>query len=150
MLYIKDIKEYLPHRYPFMLVDRVTDVELGVDGGGEIKGFKNVTINEHFFLGHFPKEPIMPGVLIVEAMAQLAGILGVQIIKKEEGVDKTFLLAAVESARFKRTVVPGDQLMMTATFMKHKKNFWKFDCVARVDGKVCANTEILMSECDPF
>lgn len=148
MLYTQDIKQYLPHRYPFMLVDRVTHVDLENDS--KIEGFKNVTANEHFFMGHFPTEPIMPGVLIVEALAQLAGILGVQKIKQETDSDRHFVFAAVEKARFKRSVVPGDRLMMEAVFEAHKKNFWKFKCIARVDGKVCAKAEILMSEVEPF
>ena len=128
---IQEILDLLPHRYPFLLVDRVTDFELGVS----IKAYKNITINEPCFTGHFPERPIFPGVLILEAMAQAAGVLGFKTMGKS---DKLYLFAGIDSARFKRPVVPGDKLEMDVSLIKERRGIWKFKGSASVDGnEVC-------------
>lgn len=128
---IKEIMSLLPHRYPFLLVDRVTDYELGKS----IKAYKNITMNEQCFLGHFPGEPIFPGVLILEAMAQAAGILG---FKTMGSSDQLYLYAGIDKARFKAPVVPGDKLEMSVQLLKERRGIWKFQGTASVDGKdVC-------------
>ncbi len=131
---IDEIREMLPHRYPFILVDRI--LEVWDDG---IKGIKNVTINEPFFQGHFPNYPVMPGVLIVEAMAQNAGIYG--ILKMAEDGDKsgegkqTFFVS-IDGVKFKQPVRPGDQLVLEAKLIQVKMGIWWFDCKASVNGKI--------------
>lgn len=128
---IKEIMDLLPHRYPFLLIDRVTDYELGQS----IEAYKNITINEPCFLGHFPGEPIFPGVLILESMAQAAGILG---FKTMGSSDKLYLYAGIDKARFKAPVVPGDRLEISVNLLKERRGIWKFEGVAAVDGKnVC-------------
>lgn len=140
------IKEYLPHRYPFLFIDRVT--ELVPDE--YIVCYKNVSYNEPFFQGHFPIKPIMPGVLIVEAMAQAAGILGLRSRELREGGEKnprvTYLLAGVDNARFKRQVGPGDRLEFRATLGGAKRGIYKFLCEASVDGQLAASVELLVAE----
>lgn len=129
---IKEIMDLLPHRYPFLLVDRVTDYVLGES----ITAYKNITINEPCFTGHFPGQPIFPGVLILEAMAQVAGVLGFKTMGKS---DKLYLYAGIDSARFKRPVVPGDQLVFDVQLVKEKRGIWKFKGTALVDGaEVCS------------
>ncbi|GEA11608.1 3-hydroxyacyl-ACP dehydratase FabZ [Alteromonas sp. KUL49] len=129
---IKEIMDLLPHRYPFLLVDRVTEYVLGES----IKAYKNITINEPCFTGHFPEQPIFPGVLILEAMAQVAGVLGFKTMGKS---DKLYLYAGIDSARFKRPVVPGDQLVFDVQLVKEKRGIWKFKGTALVDGaEVCS------------
>lgn len=136
---INEIKRYLPHRYPFLLVDRVTAItDLTV-----IEGIKNVTVNEPFFNGHFPQAPVMPGVLIVEAMAQLSGILTFQVLGRYPGEDELFYLAGVDAARFKRVVVPGDQLCLQVRLEKQRRNLWKFSAEARVDGELACAAEFM-------
>ena len=121
----------LPHRYPFLLVDRVTDYELGQS----IKAYKNVTMNEPCFTGHFPGEPILPGVMILEALAQAAGILGFKTMGSSE---QLYLFAGVDKARFKQPVVPGDRMDMDVKLIKERRGIWKFSGIASVDGKdVC-------------
>ena len=142
---MKDINElfqFLPHRYPFLLVDRVTDLIVGES----VKGFKNVTINEPFFNGHFPGHPVMPGVLIIEAMAQLSGVLAFETknIRPAEGY--TYYLAGTDKSRFKRPVVPGDQLVMTSSILADKRGVMKFDCAAYVDDEVACKSEITVME----
>jgi len=126
------ILEHIPHRYPFAMVDRVTECV----AGERITGFKNVTINEPQFTGHFPGNPIMPGVLILEALAQLSGILTLQTLGKLLEENEYYYFASIERARFKRPVVPGDQLELNASILAQKRNIWRFDCVAKVDGQV--------------
>ena len=135
---ILQIQEYLPHRYPFLLIDRVVECEPGV----RLLGLKNVTYNEPFFQGHFPHLPIFPGVLIMEALAQATGLLAAQ---SDEALGKgmTYYLAGIDNARFKRTVVPGDQLMLEVTCIKNKRNIWSFDCVATVDAELAASAQIM-------
>lgn len=136
---IEEIREYLPHRYPFLLVDRVLELELGKD----ITAIKNVTINEPFFNGHFPQLPIMPGVLILEAMAQAAGILGFKTEGKKPADGSIYMFVGADKMRFKRPVVPGDQLKLHAEILVVKRGIWKFACRSEVDGQMVASGEVL-------
>lgn len=139
---IEQIIEVLPHRYPFLLVDRVLRQDLEA---GECESLKNVTFNEPFFPGHFPGAPVMPGVMILEAMAQTAGLLAAA--KSGLTVSGGFLLyfAGIDKARFKRPVVPGDQLRMLARLLKQKRDIWKFEVTARVDGALACSAEMMCS-----
>jgi 3-hydroxyacyl-[acyl-carrier-protein] dehydratase len=136
---IQKIKEYLPHRYPFLLVDRVLEVE----PGQRLLALKNVTYNEPFFTGHFPELPIMPGVLIIEALAQATGLLASETAPEVLGKGMTYYLVGLDKVRFKRPVVPGDRLMLEATYLRHKRNIWAFACKAEVDGEFVASAEIM-------
>lgn len=136
---IQKIQEYLPHRYPFLLVDRV----LEVDPGKRLLAFKNVTYNEPFFTGHFPELPIMPGVLIIEALAQTTGLLASETAPDVLGKGMVYYLVGLDKVRFKRPVVPGDRLMLEATYLRHKRNIWAFSCRAEVDGEFVAIAEIM-------
>lgn len=136
------IMEILPHRYPFLLVDRVVELEVGE----RIRGLKNVTINEPFFTGHFPGQPVMPGVLIIEAMAQLAGVLALAGDGRSADSGSIFYLAGVDKARFKRPVTPGDQLVMEAKLLVAKRTLTKFACRAEVDGQLACEAEIMCVE----
>ncbi len=144
MMQIDEIQRFLPHRFPFLLVDRVVEVE----AGKSIVGYKNVTINEPFFTGHFPGRPIMPGVLIIEAMAQVSGILGYVTAGRSAADGSIHLLAGSNKARFKRPVVPGDQLRLESTLLSNKHGIWKFDCRALVDGEVVCVAEVMSAERD--
>ncbi len=144
MMLIDEIQNFLPHRFPFLLVDRVIEVE----AGKSIVGYKNVTINEPFFTGHFPSRPIMPGVLIIEAMAQISGILGYVTAGRTTADGSIHLLAGSNKARFKRPVVPGDQLRLESTLLSKKHGIWKFDCRALVDGDVVCVAEVMSAERD--
>ncbi|MCK7544484.1 3-hydroxyacyl-ACP dehydratase FabZ [Marinobacter bryozoorum] len=144
MMQIDEIMNFLPHRYPFLLVDRVVEVE----AGKSIVGYKNVTYNEPFFTGHFPGKPIMPGVLIIEAMAQVSGILGYVTAGRSAADGSIHLLAGSNKARFKRPVVPGDQLRLESTLLSNKHGIWKFDCRALVDGEVVCVAEVMSAERD--
>lgn len=142
MMDVKEIRKYLPHRYPFLLVDRV--VELNV--GESIVAYKNVTVNEPFFNGHFPDHPVMPGVLIVEAMAQAAGILGFKTMDKTPQDGSIYYFVGSDKLRFKRPVVPGDQLQLEARIVSEKRGIWKFDVKATVDGDVVSSAQILCAD----
>ena len=142
MMNIDQILEYLPHRYPFLLVDRVTEIDKGVS----ITGYKNVTINEPFFTGHFPGNPIMPGVLILEAMAQISGILGFVTNDSKPTEGRIQYFAGSNRVRFKRPVIPGDQLVLESSLIANKHSIWKFDCRALVDGNVVCVAEIMTAE----
>ena len=139
---IRAIMEVLPHRHPFLLVDRVLELEVGE----RILGIKNVTINEPFFPGHFPGQPVMPGVLIIEAMAQLAGILALAATGRGPDAGSIFYLAGVDKARFKRPVTPGDQLLMEAKLLVAKRSLTKFFCRAEVEGQLACEAEIMCVE----
>lgn len=136
VLDIKAIEEILPHRYPFLLVDRV--IELGEE---HIVAIKNVTMNEPFFTGHFPGNPVMPGVLIIEAMAQTAGVLVLKKLGKNE--HRLVFLATIDAAKFRKPVVPGDQLRLEVTFVKMKPTVIKVQCKGLVDGEVAAEAELM-------
>ena len=142
MMNINEIKEYLPQRYPFLLVDRIIELV----PGERVLALKNVTCNEPFFNGHFPHEPVMPGVLIIEAMTQAAGVLGFITAGKRPADGYNYLLCGTDNARFKRPVVPGDQLMMSARLLAVRRNILKFGCEAHVDGKLVAAAETLVAE----
>jgi len=138
---IQEILRFLPHRFPFLLVDRVESMD--ADQG--IVAIKNVTMNEHFFQGHFPEKPVMPGVLIVEALAQTAGILAYKSMGWSPE-DSLFFLGAISDARFKKIVVPGDQLKLTAKTVKRRSNVWKFSCEAFVDDESVCTAEMTCME----
>ncbi len=136
---IAGILEYLPHRYPFLLVDRVTHLQAGKD----IVAIKNVSLNEPFFNGHFPERPIMPGVLILEALAQAGGILGLETVG--QGVssdDKLYLFTGIDQVKFKKVVIPGDQLQLNVRLDKRRLNIFKFEAEARVDGQLACSAYI--------
>lgn len=139
---INELFEYLPHRFPFLLVDRVLDVV----PGETVRGYKNVTFNEPFFTGHFPGHPIMPGVLIIEAMAQLSGVLAFETKNRRPADGFTYYLGGTDRTRFKRPVVPGDQLMMESRILADKRGVMKFDCKAFVDGDLACVSEITCVE----
>ncbi len=138
----QQVLDYLPQRYPLLMVDRV----LSCEPGKRIVALKNVSNNEPHFLGHFPGRPIMPGVLILEAMAQAAGILVFRTCDAKPSADNIYYYAGIDKARFKRPIVPGDRLEIEATILAHKRGIWKFACVCRVDGAVAAEAEILCTE----
>ncbi|MCY1274926.1 3-hydroxyacyl-[acyl-carrier-protein] dehydratase FabZ [compost metagenome] len=140
---INEIREYLPHRYPFLLVDRVVDLDVE---GKRIRAYKNVSINEPFFNGHFPQHPIMPGVLIIEAMAQAAGILGFKMLDVKPADGTLYYFVGSDKLRFRQPVLPGDQLILSAQFLSVKRGIWKFDCHASVDGKEVCSAEIICAE----
>ena len=135
------IRTFLPQRYPFLLVDRVTEVT----PNKYIKGLKNVSINEEFLQGHFPNYPIMPGVLIVEALAQISGILGFVMNNEVPNEGSLFLFAGAEKVRFKKQVVAGDQLVLKSELVMQKRGIYKYNCIATVDGVVAATAEIMVS-----
>jgi 3-hydroxyacyl-[acyl-carrier-protein] dehydratase len=135
---IKEILNYLPQRYPILMIDRV----LSIEGGKSIVAIKNVTVNEPYFLGHFPGNPIMPGVLILEAMAQATGILALHANKERNKEGFLYLFAGVDNARFKRPVVPGDQLWIEAEVLKVKGDVWKCKVKAKVDNELVCEAEL--------
>lgn len=136
---IKTVLERLPHRYPFLLVDRVLECEVGK----RILALKNVTINEPFFPGHFPHHPIMPGVMLIEAMAQAAAILAFESSKLRPDDKSVVYFLGIDEARFKSPVVPGDQLMLEARIERHLKGVWKFAAEARVGGRLAAVAKMM-------
>ncbi|MDY6981854.1 MAG: 3-hydroxyacyl-ACP dehydratase FabZ [Pseudomonadota bacterium] len=142
MMYIDDIKAYLPQRYPFLMVDRVVEIEMGK----RIKAYKNVTTNEEFFNGHFPAKPIMPGVLIIEALAQAAGVLGFKSQEKLPRDGYLYYFVGADEVRLKRPVVPGDQLVLEAEIVTVRRGIYKFQCKATVDGELACEATILCAE----
>lgn len=136
---IHQILEYLPHRYPFLLVDRVIDVV----PGERITALKNVSINEPFFPGHYPHHPVMPGVLIIEALAQTAAILSFKTLGGKPDDKSVYYFVGIDNARFKRPVSPGDQLMFEVSITANKRGIWKFSAVAKVDGQVAAEADLM-------
>ncbi|HMM52305.1 MAG: 3-hydroxyacyl-ACP dehydratase FabZ [Burkholderiales bacterium] len=139
VLDIRAILEHLPHRYPMLLVDRV----LELDKGKRIVAVKNVSINEPFFTGHFPYLPVMPGVLQVEALAQAAGILSFQTMGRVSDASTVYYFVGIDSARFKRPVVPGDQLRLEVEILRISRSIWKYAGKATVDGQVAAEAELM-------
>ena len=139
MLDIRGILEHLPHRFPFLLVDRVLEIEKGK----RIVAIKNVTINEPFFTGHFPHLPVMPGVLQIEALAQAAGILSFQTMGRVSDDRSVYYFVGIDKARFKRPVGPGDQLRLEVTIDRVARSIWKYSGRATVDGQVSAEAELM-------
>ncbi len=139
MMDIYKILKLLPHRYPFLLVDRVVEI----DKGKRIKALKNVSINEPFFSGHFPARPVMPGVLMLEALAQAAGLLSFDMLGEAPDENTVFYFVGIDNARFKRPVEPGDQLILDVELDRIKGGIYKFKGVARVDGNVACEAEIM-------
>ncbi len=133
MIDIKEIMKILPHRYPFLLVDRIIEII----PNERAKGIKNITINEPFFQGHFPGNPIMPGVLIIEAMAQVAGVLAFKSGMEGSGV----LFMSIEKVKFRKPIVPGDQILFEVSVMQRRSNVWKFSGFAKVEDKVATEAE---------
>ncbi len=136
---IHEILEYLPHRYPILLVDRVLDIV----PGERITALKNVSMNEPFFPGHYPHHPVMPGVLMVEAMAQTAAILSFKTMGDKPDDKSVYYFVGIDGARFKRPVGPGDQLIMDVAITLNKRGMWKFSAVAKVDGQVACEAELI-------
>ena len=137
---INEIFRHLPHRYPFLLIDRIVELE----EGKSLVAIKNVTINEAFFTGHFPQRPLMPGVLILEALAQAAGVLAHKTTNALPGEGgPLFLLAGIDNARFRRVVEPGDQLRLEVVFLRSKRGIWVIEGKALVDGELACSAEIL-------
>ena len=142
MMNIEDIRRHLPHRYPCLFVDRVVALEAGVS----VEAYKNLSINEPFFDGHFPENPVFPGVLLVEAMAQAAGILGFVTMGKTPEDGSIYYLVGVDKLRFKRPCVPGDRVVLQASIVSEKRGIWKFDVRAAVDGETAATATILCAD----
>ena len=136
---IHQIVECLPHRYPFLLVDRVLEVV----PGERITALKNVTINEPFFPGHYPHHPVMPGVLVIEALAQTAAILSFKTLGSGPDKDSVYYFVGIDNARFKRPVVPGDQLIFEVSLLANKRGLWKFSAAAKVEGAVGAEADLM-------
>ena len=139
MMDIHQILKLLPHRYPILLVDRVLEIETGKS----IKALKNVTINEPFFMGHFPKHPVMPGVLMIEAMAQAAALLSFSTLGVTPDDKTVYYFAGIDGARFKRPVGPGDQMIMDVSLLRMKAGIFKFKGVTRVDGNIACEAELM-------
>ncbi len=143
VLDIEAIKEILPHRFPFLLVDRILELE----PGKRAVGIKNVTANEPFFQGHFPQRAVMPGVLIIEAMAQVGGVM---ILSVAEHRGKLAYLGTVDGVKFRRPIVPGDTLVMETELLRIRSNMGKVRCTARVDGQEVAGAEIMFALVEPL
>lgn len=139
---IYEILEYLPHRFPFLLVDKVVDYK----PGEYLIAVKNVSVNEPFFPGHFPKRPVFPGVLIMEALAQATGLLAFKTQGKKPDGSSLYYFAGIDNCRFKQPVQPGDQLFLEVKLLTTKRNIWKFSAEAKVDGKVVASAELMCAE----
>ena len=136
---IREIKKIIPHRYPFLMIDKVLECK----PNEKLIAIKNVSVNEPHFTGHFPNQAIMPGVLIIEALAQVTGLLGFRTMSEEPSDDLLYMLVGVDGVRFKRQVVPGDQLTLKAFVKRRSKVIWKFSCEASVDGQVVTTAEML-------
>jgi 3-hydroxyacyl-[acyl-carrier-protein] dehydratase len=139
---IEEVMRYLPHRYPFLLIDRV----LSCEPHKQIVALKNVTMNEEFFVGHFPNHPVMPGVLVIEALAQSAAILAFRSLDRKPDGTSVVYFVGIDHARFKRPVFPGDRLMLYSDLILVKRGIWKFKCVAKVDDLTVAEAELMCTE----
>ncbi|WP_111640331.1 3-hydroxyacyl-ACP dehydratase FabZ [Marinimicrobium alkaliphilum] len=142
MIDINEIREYLPHRYPFLLIDRVIELV----ENESIVAYKNITINEEVFNGHFPQAPIFPGVMILEAMAQASGVLGFVSMGKKPEDGSIYLFAGIDDVRFKRQVIPGDRLTLESKVKSVKRGIWKFECRATVDDQLAASATIMCAD----
>jgi len=142
VLDIHQVLKYLPHRYPFLLIDRVLDYECGKS----LRAIKNVTINEPFFQGHFPFRPVMPGVLILEAIAQATGILAFLSTDTRPTEQSLYYFVGVDKARFKQPVEPGDQMILEVEVLRTMRGVWKFRGEAKVEGKIVASAEMMCAE----
>ena len=131
--------KFLPHRYPFLLIDRVVDYK----ENDYLHALKNVSMNEPFFQGHFPEYPVMPGVLILEALAQATGLLAFQSMDQKPGEDNLYLFVGIDNARFKKQVVPGDQLHLKVKLLKEKRGIWKFEAEAYVDDQLACSATLM-------
>lgn len=140
---VQDIMKVLPHRYPFLLVDRILELEINK----RVLGLKNVTMNEHFFQGHFPSKPVMPGVLIIEAMAQTGGVLA--YATRPEEVGRALYFVGIDKVKFRRPVVPGDQLFIEVINVHHSSRAWKMRAVAKVEDQLCASADLTAALGDP-
>lgn len=140
---IQQVMKYLPHRFPFLLIDRVTECT----AGEHLTALKNVTINEPFFQGHFPDQPIMPGVLVIEALAQATGLLSFCTMQADHN-KKLYVLVGIDKARFRGQVLPGDQLYLTVTLKRQMRGIWMYEGKATVDGKIVAEAELMCSAQD--
>ena len=136
---IHEILKYLPHRYPFLMIDRV----LACEPGKSIEALKNVTINEPFFMGHFPHHPVMPGVMIIEAMAQAAAILTFKTAGAKSDEESVYYFVGIDGARFKKPVTAGDTLRLHVTLSRHVRGIWKFNAQARVDEALVAEADLM-------
>lgn len=141
---IHEVLRYLPHRYPFLLVDRVLDYTKGES----LRAIKNVSVNEPQFTGHFPHRPVMPGVLILEALAQATGILAFISTDSRPSEDSLYYFVGIDKARFKQPVEPGDQLVMDVSVSRRMKDIWKFDAQAKVNDKVVASAELMCARAE--
>ena len=139
---ITELFEYLPHRYPFLLVDRVTSLVKGET----VTGYKNITVNEELFNGHFPGQPIFPGVLMLEAMAQLSGVLAFETMERRPADGYNYLFGGVEKARFRRQVIPGDRLEMRSKILARRRIMMKFECEAYVDSELACSAILSVVE----
>ncbi|MDD5297683.1 MAG: 3-hydroxyacyl-ACP dehydratase FabZ [Rhodocyclaceae bacterium] len=139
---IHEVMEHLPHRYPFLLVDRVLELE----PGKRIVALKNVTINEPFFTGHFPHHPVMPGVLIMEALAQAAGILSFKTMGTKPDDDSVFYFVGIDNARFKKPVTAGDAVHLHVEILRQMRGIWKYKVEARVEGQIVAEAELMCAQ----
>ena len=141
---IYEIMKHLPHRYPFLLIDRVIDYQLG----DYLHAIKNVTVNEPCFTGHFPHRPVMPGVLILEALAQATGILSYKTANLLPDTDSLYYFVGIDNARFRKPVEPGDQIELRVKLLKRKRSIWKFEAVALVDNNVVCTADLMCSKQD--
>ena len=139
---IHEILQHLPHRFPFLLIDRVVSCV----PGEYIHAYKNVTINEPFFAGHFPHYPVMPGVLIMEALAQAAGVLSFKTMGEKPDDDSVFYFVGIDAARFKKPVVPGDQLHLHVKIARQMRGVWKYKAEGRVDDLIVAEAELMCAK----
>ena len=138
---ISEILKYLPHRYPFLMVDRITDFK----ANESLQAIKNVTINEPIFTGHFPQKPIFPGVMILEALAQATALMAFKSMGGYPSEKTLYLLVGIDNARFKRQVIPGDQLVFDVVLEKERRGIWRFDAKACVDGALACSAQILIA-----
>ena len=136
---INEVLEHLPHRYPFVLIDRVESMEVGK----KITAIKNVTVNEPFFPGHFPHYPVMPGVLVVEAMAQAAAILSFKTMGEKPTDNSVYYFVGIDSARFKKPIIPGDKLILNVSIVRILKGIWKYEGIATVDNEIVAEANLM-------